>query len=96
MKLFSIFAVYFIVWWITLFAILPIGLRTQAEENEIVPGTVESAPAHFRAKRVILLTTLVSALIYGVWHIGSVYLGWSFDNLPRFVPVFEQTGPNGV
>ena len=40
MQLFSIFAVYFIVWWITLFAILPIGLRTQSEDDHVVPGTV--------------------------------------------------------
>ena len=38
------FAVYFIVWWLTLFAVLPIGLRTQAEDNEVVLGTVPSAP----------------------------------------------------
>ena len=42
------FAVYFIVWWLTLFAVLPIGLRTQAEDNEVVLGTVPSAPARFR------------------------------------------------
>ncbi len=96
MQLFSIFAVYFIIWWLTLFAILPIGLRTQAEDNEVVPGTVESAPARFQARKVFLLTTLVSALIYGAWHVFSVYSGVSFDNLPRLIPAFEQAGPNGV
>ena len=40
MQLFSYFAVYFIVWWMTLFAVLPFGLKTQAEAEEIVPGTV--------------------------------------------------------
>ncbi|CAN7400761.1 DUF1467 family protein [Rhizobium sp. LjRoot30] len=89
MQLFSIFAVYFIVWWITLFAILPIGLRTQAEDDHVVPGTVESAPTRFQAKKVLLLTTLVSAVLYGTWYLCSVYLGFGLDSLPRFVPKFD-------
>lgn len=89
MQLFSIFAVYFIVWWITLFAILPIGLRTQAEDDHVVPGTVESAPTRFQAKKVLLLTTLVSAVLYGTWYLCSVYLGLGIDSLPRFVPKFD-------
>ena len=89
MQLFSYFAVYFIVWWMTLFAILPLGLRTQAEAEEIVPGTVESAPARFRGRRVVLLTTLVSALIYGAWYILSVRLGYGIDSIPQFMPDFR-------
>ena len=34
MPLISIFAEYFIFWWITLFIVLPIGLRTQADESQ--------------------------------------------------------------
>ena len=84
------FAVYFIIWWLTLFAVLPIGLRTQAEENEVVPGTVESAPARFRGGRVVLITTLTSGVIYGAWYIASTYFGMSLDNLPQIVPSFDR------
>jgi predicted secreted protein len=84
----SAFAVYFIIWWITLFAILPIGLRTQADEQEVVLGTVESAPAKFRGGRVLLLTTLVSAVIYGAWLFASIQLGFSLSSIPRIVPDF--------
>lgn len=35
MSLFSGIAIYFIIWWTALFALLPFGLRTQAEENEV-------------------------------------------------------------
>ena len=89
MALFSIFAVYFVIWWVTLFAVLPFGLRTQAEENEVVPGSVESAPARFRASRVLLITTVVSALIYLVWYVVSVRLGYGIDAIPDFVPKFD-------
>jgi predicted secreted protein len=38
------FAIYFIVWWITLFAVLPFGLKTQDENEDVTLGTVSSAP----------------------------------------------------
>ena len=61
-------AIYLIIWWTVLFAVLPIGLRTQAEEGEVVPGTPESAPARPRLARVFLTTTLVSAVIFGLGY----------------------------
>ena len=54
-------AIYVVIWWTVLFAILPIGVRTQGEDGAIVPGTPESAPTRPRLLRVVLLTTLVSA-----------------------------------
>ncbi|WP_411035347.1 DUF1467 family protein [Shinella sp. BYT-45] len=89
MQFFSYFAVYFIIWWMTLFAVLPFGLKTQAEANDVVPGTVESAPARFRGGRVVLVTTLVSAVIYGCWYVLSVRLGYGIDAIPQFIPDFK-------
>ena len=88
MSLFSTFAVYFIIWWITLFAVLPLGVRTQAEENDVVPGTVESAPARFRALRVVLLTTAIAAIVHLGWYAVSVRLGYGLVDSPRFAPKF--------
>ena len=45
-------AVYFFIWWITLFLVLPFGVRTQQEEGSVVPGTPESAPARPRLLRL--------------------------------------------
>ncbi|KQV43273.1 MULTISPECIES: DUF1467 family protein [unclassified Rhizobium] len=88
MPLFSAFAIYFIIWWLTLFIVLPLGLRTQAEENEVVPGSVESAPARFRALRVFLMTTVLAAVIQLAWYILSVKLGYGLDAIPQFAPKF--------
>jgi predicted secreted protein len=88
MPLFSTFAIYFIIWWLTLFAVLPIGLRTQAEEKDVVPGSVESAPARFRAGRIFLLTTVVAAVIHLAWYVISVRLGYGIDSIPQFAPKF--------
>jgi predicted secreted protein len=57
-------AIYVVIWWTVLFAILPIGVRTQSEDGAVVPGTPESAPTRPRLLRVVLLTTVVSALVY--------------------------------
>jgi predicted secreted protein len=83
------FAVYFIIWWITLFAVLPIGLRTQAEDNDIVLGTVPSAPSRFRALFVFSLTTVIAGLVYGAWYVSDTYFGWGFDALPQIGPSFH-------
>jgi len=88
MPLFSIFAIYFIIWWLTLFAVLPLGLKTQAEEKDVIPGSVESAPARFRAGRVFLLTTVLAAFIHLAWYIVSVRLGYGIDSIPQFAPKF--------
>jgi predicted secreted protein len=58
-------AIYVVIWWTVLFAVLPIGVRTQGEDGSVVPGTPESAPTAPRFLRVIVLTTLISAAVFG-------------------------------
>jgi predicted secreted protein len=82
----SFFALSFIVWWVVLFAILPIGLRTQHEEGEVTLGTTESAPATPRMLRVVLITTLVTLVIMGAFYGLTRGLGYSFDDIPSFLP----------
>jgi predicted secreted protein len=57
-------AIYIVLWWTVLFAVLPIGVRTQGEDGSVVPGTPESAPTAPRFVRIILLTTLISTAIF--------------------------------
>lgn len=90
-QIMSAFAVYFIIWWTVLFIVLPIGLRTQAEEKDVVLGTVESAPARFQGGKVVLLTSVIAALIYAGWFVSSTYFGFSMNSLPRIVPDFGRT-----
>jgi predicted secreted protein len=65
MSLTTAAAIYFILWWVVLFAILPWGVRSQAEAGEIVPGSDPGAPAipHVGAK--LVWTTIVSAVLFG-------------------------------
>ena len=61
-------AIYLLIWWTLLFAVLPIGLRTQGEDGTVVPGTPESAPTAPRLIWLALLNTVISALVFaGMW-----------------------------
>ncbi len=44
MALTTAFAIYFIIWWVVLFAVLPWGVRSQEESGEVVPGSDPGAP----------------------------------------------------
>ena len=90
MKLISVFAVYFIIWWITLFAVLPFGLKTQAEAGEIVPGTHASAPATPRIALVAGVTTLIATLVFAGFYWFAVTKGLRFDDLVQYAPDFMK------
>jgi predicted secreted protein len=66
-------ALYFIIWWTVLFAVLPFGIRTQAEEGRVVPGTPESAPVRPRLIRIFLINTLVATAVFGCVLVAIVY-----------------------
>ncbi|MEJ6784464.1 DUF1467 family protein [Aminobacter sp. Piv2-1] len=82
----SIIAMYFVFWWLTLFAILPFGLKTQDEDNDVTLGTVSSAPRGPHMLRAILWTTVVTAVLMGGFFGITRGLGYSFDDFPNFLP----------
>jgi predicted secreted protein len=72
----SIAAIYLLFWMLSLFLVLPWGVRTSEEEGaRNQPGHAESAPHVFRAKRVVLWTTLVSTILFGLYYANYVN-GW--------------------
>ena len=59
------FAIYFIIWWIVLFAMLPIGVRTSEEAGEeSTPGFAESAPHRPRLLPKMLATTVIAGIVF--------------------------------
>ena len=62
-------AIYFLIWWITLFAVLPFGVRRQDEDGAIAPGTDPGAPALPRLGLKLLWTTLVASVIFGLCYV---------------------------
>ncbi len=59
-------AVYFTVWWIVLFAVLPWGIRSQEETRDIVPGSDPGAPMLPRLAVKALWTTGIAAIVFGL------------------------------
>ena len=57
-------AIYFLIWWVVLFAVLPFGVRSQHEGGDIAPGTDPGAPVIPRLGWKLVWTTLASAAIF--------------------------------
>jgi len=84
MNLFSAFVVWLIIWWLTLFIILPIGVRGQAEENDIVEGTEPGAPHRLDIKKKFIQTTIIGTILWVLTCllIMSGVISWSMlENL---------------
>jgi predicted secreted protein len=78
MSLSSAIAIYFVLWWVVLFAVLPFGVRSQIESDaEQVAGSDPGAPVMPRMAQKLIWTTLVSLVIFavGVWAYLHGYLG---------------------
>jgi predicted secreted protein len=72
----SALAIYLLFWWFCLFLVLPWHVRTAEEVGEkVAPGHAESAPHQFRAGRVAMWTTGVSALLFALYYLNYVN-GW--------------------
>jgi predicted secreted protein len=86
----SVAAIYFILWWIVLFATLPFGLKTQDEDENVTLGTVSSAPKGPHVLRAFVRTTIVSALILGGLCLLIKGFDLGIDDIPRIVPDFQK------
>jgi predicted secreted protein len=74
-------AVYFLIWWVVLFAILPFGIRSQHESGPISEGTDPGAPTSALVWRRLLWTTIVSAVVFAVFAIVYVNRWITLDSL---------------
>ncbi|MCR9213663.1 MAG: DUF1467 family protein [Proteobacteria bacterium] len=68
--------IYTITWMLVLFTVLPWGVRTQQEaDDEVEPGTVESAPVNPRIWTKFAVTTVLTTLIFIIiWTIIDLEL----------------------
>jgi predicted secreted protein len=86
MRLATLFAIYFLIWWMVLFAVLPWGATSAHESGgEVEPGHAPSAPLQPMLLRKLVATTIIAALIMasGAWLVSSGVLG--IDSF-RFLP----------
>jgi predicted secreted protein len=61
---FSALVLYAVIWFLTLFVVLPLRLVTQGDAGQVVPGTPESAPIDAGMRRRLWITTGIATLVW--------------------------------
>ena len=69
MSIFTALAIYFVIWWVTLFAVLRWGVRSQHEAGEMTPGTDPGAPTLANVKLKLVWTTIVASVVFAAWFV---------------------------
>jgi predicted secreted protein len=64
MSITSAIVLFAVIWFMVLFVVLPLRMKTQGEAGEIVPGTHASAPADPQLKRKVKIVTLASFVLW--------------------------------
>lgn len=78
-----------VIWFMTLFVVLPIRLETQGDTGERTEGTPGGAPSSsFSMKRKLWITTMVAVPIWAV--IGAVII-WGGISV-RDIDIFNRMG----
>ena len=72
----SALAIYVLFWALSVFLVLPFGVRTTHEAGaEHVAGTAESAPHEFRPGRIALRVTIVATVLFVLFQLNYRF-GW--------------------
>ena len=87
MSVTSAIVLFAVIWFMVLFVVLPLRLRTQGEDGSVVPGTHSGSPVDARIKLRFLVTTAVAVVLWaaiaGVIVSGRVGVE-DFDLFNRF------------
>ncbi|MEC3911336.1 DUF1467 family protein [Sphingobium sp. CR2-8] len=85
MNLYAVFAIYFLMWVISAFIMLPFGIRTPDETGELLlKGQADSAPSNFRPGVVMLRATILATILFALYYANYVQ-GWlTLDMLPGY------------
>ena len=73
MNVLSAIVLFWMIWFLTLLVTLPIGLRTQGESGELVPGTPSSAPVDAMIRKKMIWTT---AAAVAIWLVTCAIIIW--------------------
>lgn len=69
-------AIYFVVWWLCLFLVLPFKVRNQVDEGSYIQGTEPGAPSIFRIWPKLVVTTLLAVVVTALllWGLSAEWL----------------------
>lgn len=82
----SALAIYVLFWVLSAFLVMPFGVRTADELGaEKIPGQAESAPANFKPRRIVIITTIIATILFGLYYANYVN-GWITADMLNFAP----------
>ena len=65
----SLVAVYFVLWWLVLFAVLPFGVKSFEEMDDVTLGTDRGAPHQPRLAIKMAITSVIAAILLGIVYV---------------------------
>jgi predicted secreted protein len=83
MSITSAIAVFFIIWWVCLFVVLPWGVRNSHDPGEAVAeGHEAGAPVRPMMWRKVAITTVLASAVFALVY-GQMTYGWiGFEDIP--------------
>jgi len=66
---------FLVIWFMSLFVILPLRLQTQGEAKDVAPGTPQSAPANPHLKKRFIWTTVLAVVVF-IPIASTIHFGW--------------------
>ena len=78
-------AIFFIIWWTVLFAVLPFGNQIPEGEDQLL-GTQEGTPKNPRIMRKAMITTVVAVIVFSTFYIVTQIIGFGIADFPTFIP----------
>lgn len=71
-------AIYGMIWFVSLFLVLPFGVTTQDEQGDVEPGSPKSAPHQAAILRKMGYTTLLATILFLLvyWILTTGALNW--------------------
>ncbi len=81
----SAIAIYFIIWWLVLFLVLPFGIRNSHEIGATVDeGHEPGAPTNPRIWQKALFTTILATVVFTAFYYAKTRGYLTLDNLPYY------------
>jgi predicted secreted protein len=81
MSLISALAIFFVIWWLVLFVVLPFGVHSQHEAGDVTLGSDRGAPERPLLARKFAITTVIAALVFAAVYIAFGVYMFSLEDL---------------
>ncbi len=85
MNLASAIAIYFIIWWLVLFLVLPFGIRNAHDVGETVEeGNEPGAPVRPRLIQKAVITTILASVVFTIFYFAQTRGLLTLESLPFY------------